>query len=93
MRNLSISTLPSVKENWVDRDMMMLHACFQILMDFVEKEDGLNHCDYDSHKETIDVLRDLYLWWKNNHDTISIDDKVADENLMLLVKHRGFLWT
>ena len=42
MRTLKINTLPSVKEqSWCDRDTIMLHACFQILVDWVEKEGGL----------------------------------------------------
>jgi hypothetical protein len=33
--NLKITTLP---RHWMDRDEVLLHACFQILVDFVEKE-------------------------------------------------------
>lgn len=73
--------------------MIMLHGCFQLLVDFVEKEDGLNHCNYETYKERIDELQYLYNWWKNNQDTIDIDDKNADEHLMRLVKLRSFLWT
>jgi hypothetical protein len=93
MRTLKIHSLNSVKEGWIDRDMIMLHACFQILIDFVEREGGLNHCNYEVHKESVDELKYLYEWWKENKDTISIDDEVADEHLMRLVKRRGFLWT
>jgi len=93
MRNLNITTLPTVKEGWVDRDMIMLHACFQLLTDFVEKEDGLVHSNYVEHKETIDELTELYTWWKSSYTSVTIDDVVADENLARLVKHRSFLWT
>lgn len=93
MRNLKITTLPTAKEAWIDRDMIMLHACFQLLVDFVEKEDGLNHWSYESYKEPMDELRCLYDWWKENKNTISIDDEVADENLIRLVKLKGYLWT
>ena len=37
MRILKIDSLPNAKQ-WVDRDHIMLHACFQILQDCVEKE-------------------------------------------------------
>jgi ssDNA-specific exonuclease RecJ len=93
MRNLKIKTLYPVKEGWCDKDMIMLHACFQLLTDFVEQEDGLNHCNYEAHKESIDECKYLYDWWKENLDTVSIDDKIADEHLLRLVKIRGFLWT
>ncbi len=92
MRLLKITTLPSAK-NWIDKDMIMLHGCFQLLVDFIEKEDGLNHSNYETYKERIDELQYLYNWWKNNQDTITIDDKNADEPLMRLVKLRSFLWT
>lgn len=94
MRILRINSLPSVKDKgWVDRDMIMLHACFQTLVDFVEEEEGLNHSNYEVYKETIDEIKYLYDWWIDNSATVSIDDKVADEHLMRLVKVRGFLWT
>lgn len=93
MRRLDIHTLQSEEDGWVDKDMIMLHACFQLLTDFVEKENGLEHTNYEYYKETIDTLKDLYNWWKTNSKTITIDSEVADEKLALLIKHRGFLWT
>ena len=60
MRTLKITTLPSVKEAWIDRDMIMLHACFQILTDFIVKEKELHHCNYEFHKETMDEYKYLY---------------------------------
>lgn len=93
MRLLKIHSLKPVKEGWVDKDMIMLHSCFQLLVDFVEQEDGLNHCNYEYHKESIDTAKRLYDWWQENKDTIDIDDAEADEKLIELVKMRGFLWT
>ena len=94
MRTLKINTLKSVKEApWIDRDMIMLHACFQLLTDFIVKEKGLEHSNYEYYKEHIDECRYLYNWWKENKDTVGIDNPVADEHLMRLVKIRGFLWT
>ena len=38
-RNLQIESLPAEQDNsWVDRDTILLHAAFQVLVDFVEKE-------------------------------------------------------
>jgi hypothetical protein len=38
-RNLQITSLPSVsEEHWIDADVVLVHALFQILIDFVEKE-------------------------------------------------------
>ena len=61
-RILKISTLP--EEGWVDKDAVMLHAWFQLLVDFIEKEEGDKHCDYEAHKEFVDEIRFLYNWWK-----------------------------
>lgn len=88
MKKLKIKSLP--KKRWVDRDVLMLHSCFQILEDFVDKEDGLNHCDYEEHKEDVDTCRELYNWWQNNKEIVNNE---ADEMLLKLIKVRGFLWT
>lgn len=61
MRTLKINSLPPSKQ-WVDRDELMLHACFQILEDFIEKEKGDTHCNYETHKQFVDELRFLYKW-------------------------------
>lgn len=97
MRTLKINSLPSVKEqSWCDRDYMMYHACFQLFVDFVEKEDGLNHANYEYYKETVDELRGLYDWWKSLEGSYNSDFEASDEaqeKLELLIKHRRFLWT
>lgn len=93
MRTLKINTLKKVSEDWVDRDAIMLHACFQLLVDFVEKEDGLNHCNYESHKESIDDLTGLYEWWTKVFPLGKAEHEEEQEKLLLLIKHRGFLWT
>jgi len=91
MKKLKIKSLP--KKRWVDKDMLMLHCCFQILSDYVNKEDGLKHCDYETHKEEIETCRELFNWWEENKKTVSIDSLEADEMLLKLIKIRGFLWT
>ncbi len=93
MRTLKIETLPPAKDNWIDRDTIMLHACFQLLVDFVEKEDGLNQCDYQHHKKQIDACRSLYDWWKGQEDKWVINPDEADKKLIKLMKVRTFLWT
>ena len=96
MRILKIESLPSVKEGWVDRDVIMLHACFQILKDCVEQEGVLTHCDYSMHKESIDEVKSLYDWWieriKLNELPLNqdeIDSEMLDR-FSRLIKVRGF---
>lgn len=97
MRILKIESLPSAKL-WIDRDEIMLHACFQILKDFMEKE---NHLPIDSEEinddENFAEVKFLYQWWNNrinNDDNYTIEQsKEDDEMLIRLMKIRTYLWT
>ena len=90
MRKLKINSLPS-KKRWIDRDIIMLHACFQILQDCVEEEKVDTHCDYEAHKDFVDEVRFLYNWWLVRKDSLSSDED--DEMLIRLMKIRTSLWT
>lgn len=99
MRILKIKSLPKSK-TWVDRDTVMLHACFQILEDCVELEKVDEHVNYDAHKDFVDEVRFLYQWWQKRKidEYISdIDDmeqmKEDEEMLIRLMKIRCQLWT
>jgi hypothetical protein len=93
MRILKIESLEPVSKSWIDRDVIMLHACFQILKDCVEKEQVDTHCNYESHKEFVDEIRFLYNWWIERSKKGLEEDKEDDLMLMRLIKIRGFLWT
>lgn len=93
MRILKIHSLPNSKQ-WIDRDHVMLHACFQILEDCVEKENVDTHCDYEENKDFVDEVRLLYKWWlKRKNDESFDNDDEDDEMLNRLMKIRGLLWT
>jgi hypothetical protein len=56
---------------WIDRDQVLLLACFKILVDFVEQEQpfgpGDFKTDYDHSEEMREVkatILELYNWWK-----------------------------
>lgn len=93
MRYLKIYSLP--KSNiWLDRDEIMLHACFQILQDCVEKEHVDTHCDYEVHKEFVDEVRFLYNWWLKRKNNDSYDNDIEDDEMLIrLMKIRTQLWT
>ena len=94
MRILKIYSLPKTTIKWVDRDEIMLHACFQILQDCMELEELSSHCNYEAHKDFVDEVRFLYDWWlkrKNNETTE--DNTEDDEMLNRLMKIRTSLWT
>ena len=91
MRTLKINSLPS-KKRWIDRDFIMLHACFQILQDCVEEEKVDTHCDYETNKNFVDEVRFLYNWWIVRKESVFSDDR-DDEMLIRLMKIRTSLWT
>ena len=64
MKILKIKTL---SKEWADRDRILLHAAFQVLVDFIEKEKPEKIIEYDSdqqHRKTWKELTRLYRWWK-----------------------------
>jgi hypothetical protein len=95
VRILKIDSLPKIIEKWVDRDSIMLHSCFQILKDAVEKEGVDTHCNYEAHKEFVDEVRFLYNWWKERSILPCSFEQHAEDDAMLLrlMKIRTGLWT
>lgn len=96
MRILKIESLPPAKV-WIDRDNIMLHSCFQILKDAIEKEKVDKHVNYESHKDFVDEVKFLHKWWKKRLKmkdpfTFKQMDK-DDEMLIRLIKIRTQLWT
>jgi hypothetical protein len=60
---LKIHTLD---KGWRDRDEVLLHAAFQILVDFVEQEHPdklINWNDTEEHRRAWKEIRSLYRWW------------------------------
>ena len=94
MRILKIRSLPS-KKHWRDRDEIMLHACFQLLKDCVEKEGVDTHCNYEAHKDFVDEVRFLYQWWKKRAKIRCSYKQHEEDDAMLLrlMKIRTSLWT
>ena len=57
----------SPRSRWCDKDHVMLHACFQLLVDFLEQEKPQKIVDYSHdrrHRETWKELQTLYRYWK-----------------------------
>ncbi len=100
---LHISTLSG---DWCDKDIVMLHACFQLLSDCVEKEKLLTgDIDWNytgKHKKIKKEIKAIYEWWltrKNEDNPVMINEqerlhyKKDTEMLMRLIKIRAHLWT
>lgn len=51
---------------WHDSDTRMLHACFLLLVEYVEKEKPFEIIDWsynDKTKEVASEIKELYHWW------------------------------
>jgi len=107
MQPSNILNIESLDEGWCDKDHVMLHACFQLLSDFVEKEMRVNDFpDWNANeaaKKAKEEIEELYAWWQewkneDSHKSNSFreDEKqYYKENQMLkrLIDVRMFMWT
>lgn len=94
MKYLKIHTLN--KEDRYDRDTILLHAAFQVLTDFIEKEKpheiiDWQHDELDRNAWT--EISQLYHWWKeerpNRHDPL--DDVVSPPRNAFVISEEGYL--
>jgi hypothetical protein len=65
----NVLILKDLKKNseWCDKDHVLLYACFQVLVDFLEKEKPQAIVDYKHNKEQRrqwKELQTLYRYWK-----------------------------
>jgi hypothetical protein len=103
-KKLKIKSLK--KHSWADKDTVILHACFQLLTDFVDKENIDLHPYQWTHDENVRTIRveidALYKWWKSyvpkykkgKISYIKGNEQYKSENEMLirLIKIREYLW-
>jgi hypothetical protein len=71
MHNPQTLTIETINADWCDKDMVMLHACFQLLTDFIGKELISEIIDWE-YEDTVRNARkemdELYKWWKARVD-------------------------
>jgi len=54
--------------NWCDTDHRLVHANFELLVQFVDNEkpfDWINWESDEGHQNAANVMRELYKWWKD----------------------------
>ena len=85
---IKVDTLPPT---WQDTDEKLLHVCFQLLVDYVEKEKCFDRIDWDydeDHKKIGDEIRELYHWWKEVYphleETLPPFPKTPEDRLSIL---------
>jgi hypothetical protein len=100
MQPSNVLRLERLSEDWRDKDSILLHACFQLLKDCVEKENLLTcHIDWDAdnpHRHAKAEIEALYQWWLSYKEPTLPDQGSFDiENQMLtrLINVRWALWT
>lgn len=95
---LKIESLP---DGWRDKDLILLHACFQLLKDFIEKEKEIIkqinwNCDEETKKAKSEIDF-LYSWWLERLDKENELDETQyeEDNFMLkrLIDVRKYLWS
>ncbi len=72
--------IQSLKKGWHDRDEILLHAAFQALVDYVEKEHPEKTVDWswdETHLKAWKEIKSLYKWWKETRPARKdpLDDK------------------
>ena len=93
---IKIKTLP---RSWIDRDEVLLHASFQILVDYVEGEDPFGVCGWDNSPDIAKEIKDLYNWWKVERKRTGPpwhwEEWTVEDQQMLhrLIDIREHLWT
>lgn len=97
MKYLQIKTL---EKGYHDPDHLLLHTCFQILVDYVEKEMDLTNPPADQDEE---IIRGLYQWWqkfveeeKTLEGMLDLDNlryEEATRQLIRLMSVRKSLWS
>jgi hypothetical protein len=100
MEPSNILKIDTLDDSWRDKDSVMLHACFQLLKDCVEKENLLDgHTDWEAdekHSLAKKEIQKLYNWWLSYTES-SIPEtegyEIETEMLLRLVKIRWALWT
>lgn len=106
MEPANILKIDTLTEGWSDKDNVMLHACFQLLIDCIEKEKLHELTDWSQSeqfveaKKEIDILED---WWRQRitaeeqgkiHPEFHTDEYEKDNEMLIrLIKVRQYLWT
>ena len=106
MKKPEVLKIKTLSGDWCDKDVVMLHACFQLLTDCIEEERLLTgHLDWTHDDEYIQAkieIEELYAWW-TERKKLDSEEKINDldetqyfldnEMLIRLIKVRQYLWT
>jgi hypothetical protein len=83
-RQVQVLKIHSLDHRWHDKDEVLLHAAFQLLVDFVEQEQPDRYINWNAntlHKHAWREINSLYRWWKDKRPTRR--SPLDDKNLMM----------
>jgi hypothetical protein len=106
LKNPDTLIIKTLNGDWCDKDIVMLHACFQLLTNCIEDEHLLSgHIDWRHNEEQKNAkieIEELYAWW-NKRKNLDREDAIYDldkdqyvkdnEMLIRLITIRQYLWT
>lgn len=87
---------------WVDRSDLLPHVMFQILTDFIEKENPFEcHIDWDydgEHRQAKKEMLELYHWWHYVYQKAYPygpcgDNETLKKNCHRLIEVMSYMWT
>jgi hypothetical protein len=85
INRFNVVKIKSLKPGYYDIDLRMLHAMFDLLVEFIEKEEPFERIDWDATPEVSNAakeIKELYEWWVYvyPHRKSPLDD--LDESLI-----------
>ena len=99
MQPSNILKIETLTDGWRDKDSLLLHACFQILKDFVVQENLLstfnNSKTDERHLEALNEIVELCNWWQSYREPDVPDEKsfkLETQMLTRLINVRWALW-
>jgi len=99
MKPANVLKIDTLENEWRDKDTVMLHACFQLLTDFIKDElyNGYNDWEADEdHRMAKREMEELGSWWETYEEgTVPGKEQSETENRMLirLINIRWAMWT
>ena len=79
-RRVQVLKIQSLDSRWHDKDEVLLHAAFQLLVDFIEHEQPGKYINWNAnelHKQVWREINSLHKWWKDKRSArrSPLDDK------------------
>lgn len=106
MKPANILKIDTLGEGWSDKDNVMLHACFQLLIDYLEKEELEEQTDWNQSEEYAEANKEIDIlqnWWKQRildaeegkiNPVLNQSQYEKDNEMLIrLIKIRQYLWT